>query len=150
MCRCESLQWVNIPIVWTVVYQRVSRQAGFGMVDASGEGNMKSTITPSDRFFRPSKSFVLNTTIPVSVDFWHWKRGRGMECHFKGGRKDKSEYTLPELLLAMKNMREPAMEVTLCSCGVPCETPTRIFCELCEREQIAGNVVDLRGGMRHA
>lgn len=88
-----------------------------------------------ERFFRPSCINVPGTQIPLVVTLWHWKEGDGLYCHLTDGRIIRADYNLTKFLVAVKERRESAVEVSAChSCGNPCECLTRIVCKNCEEE----------------
>lgn len=63
------------------------------------------------RVWIPSRRYVLNTAIPVSVETWTWTKRYGLRVTYKNGIECKSDYDLPEFLLALKEGREYATEV---------------------------------------
>lgn len=63
------------------------------------------------RIFFPSRKYVGNTTLPVSVERWTWTEGKGLFVTYKHGFGTvKSDYTLPEFLMAIADGREFAVE----------------------------------------
>lgn len=64
------------------------------------------------RKWLPSREFVMNTGIPVSVESWEWTKRKGLMVRYKSGQECNSDYgSLREFLLALKQGREFATEV---------------------------------------
>ena len=65
------------------------------------------------RYFKPNRKYVMNTLIPVSVEYWIWTKGRGLFVKYLHCNKQiKSDWnTLREFQRAIKEGREFATEV---------------------------------------